>query len=60
MQFAYHVEKRVPDYEENITVRDYTLTSVCQDWTRRVIDKMGVWKDGGGLEEVVFHIQWVR
>ena len=43
-----HVEKRVPDYEQNTTVRDYTLTSVCQDWTRRVINYIGVRNGGGG------------
>ena len=35
---VYHVEKRVPDYESNTTVRDYTLTRVYQNWTRRVVD----------------------
>ena len=53
----YYVEKRVPDYESNTTVREYTLTTVCQDWTKRVIDKMGVRNGGGGLEEVVFYVQ---
>ena len=45
---VYHVEKWVPGYESNTTVRDYTLTSVCQDWTRRVVDLMGVRNGGGG------------
>ena len=33
---AYHVRRQGVDYVSNTAVRHSTLTSVCQDWTRRV------------------------
>ena len=32
-----------PDFVSNTAVRHYTLTSICEDWARRVIDWMGMW-----------------
>ena len=39
---AYHVKRQDVDYVSNNTVHDYTVTSVCHDWTRR----MNVWGCG--------------